>query len=166
MQKVSSLEKILMLEKFEGRRRLDDRGWGGWMISPTQWTWVCTSSGKWSRTGKPRVLQSMGSQRVRQDWETEQQQSLKTGHDSRIVTAILQFLHYQYILRRFVSLSISSFLLCLELSLYRLSFLSLQWSCLYWGHNDLHFVKDHTQFLIFVLLKLSTVLTKFPPLLK
>ena len=43
-----------------------DRGWDGWMASPTQWTWVWASSGRWWRTGKPGVLQSIGSQRV--DW--------------------------------------------------------------------------------------------------
>ena len=46
----------------------DDRGWDVWMASPTQWTWVCASSGSWWRTGKPGVLQSMGSQRVRHYW--------------------------------------------------------------------------------------------------
>ena len=25
----------------------DNRGWNGWMASPTQWTWVWTSSGSW-----------------------------------------------------------------------------------------------------------------------
>ena len=48
-----------------------DRGWDGWMASPT-WVWV--SSGRWWNTGKPGVLQSMGSQRVGHDWEAEQQQ--------------------------------------------------------------------------------------------
>ena len=43
----------------------------GWMASPTQWTWVWASSGSWWWTGKPGVLQSMGLQRVRHDWETE-----------------------------------------------------------------------------------------------
>ena len=38
------------------------RGWDGWMASPTRWTWVWASSGSWWRTGKPGVLQSMGSQ--------------------------------------------------------------------------------------------------------
>ena len=52
----------------------DDKGWDGWMPSPTRWTWVWTSSGRWWRTGKPGVLQSMGSQRVRHKWATEQQQ--------------------------------------------------------------------------------------------
>ena len=42
------------------------------LASPTLWTWVWASSGRWWRTGKPGVLQSMGSQRVRHDWATEQ----------------------------------------------------------------------------------------------
>ena len=40
----------------------DDRGWGGWIASPTQWTWVGANSGREWRTGKPGVLQSTGSQ--------------------------------------------------------------------------------------------------------
>ena len=54
----------------------DDRGWDGWMAWPTQWTWVWANSGRWWRKGKPGVLQSMGSQRIGQDWVTEQQQIL------------------------------------------------------------------------------------------
>ena len=45
--------------------------------STTQWTWVWASSGRWWWTGKPGVLQSMGLQRVRQDWATEKQQYLR-----------------------------------------------------------------------------------------
>ena len=40
----------------------DDRGWDGWMASPIRWTWVWASSRNWWWTGKPGVLQSMGSQ--------------------------------------------------------------------------------------------------------
>ena len=29
--------------KIEGRRRRGNRGWDGWMASPTQWTWVWVS---------------------------------------------------------------------------------------------------------------------------
>ena len=43
------------------------------MASPPQWTWIWVSFRRWWRTGKPGVLQSMGSQRVRHDWATEQQ---------------------------------------------------------------------------------------------
>ena len=61
--------KDLDAGKDEGRRR---RGWqrtkDGWMASPTQWTWVWASSRSWWWTGKPGVLQSMGSQRVRYEW--------------------------------------------------------------------------------------------------
>ena len=49
----------------------DDRGWNGWMASPTQWTWAWANSGSWWWTGKPGVLQTMGSQRVRHNWVTE-----------------------------------------------------------------------------------------------
>ena len=40
----------------------DDRGWGGWMASPTQQTWVWVNSRSWWWTWRPGVLQSMGSQ--------------------------------------------------------------------------------------------------------
>ena len=34
----------------------DNRGWDGWMASPTQWTWVWASSRRWWGTGKLGVL--------------------------------------------------------------------------------------------------------------
>ena len=46
----------------------DDRGWDGWMASPTRWTWVWVNSRSWWWTGRPGLLQFMGSQRVRHDW--------------------------------------------------------------------------------------------------
>ena len=49
----------------------DDRGWDGWMASPTQWTWIWASSGSWWWTGKPGVLQFMGSQWIGHNWATE-----------------------------------------------------------------------------------------------
>ena len=74
MWKANLLEKTLMLGKIEGKRRRGWQRWDGWMTSPTQWTWVWTNSGRQWRTGKPGVLQSTGSQRVRHDLVTEQQQ--------------------------------------------------------------------------------------------
>ena len=74
LQKANSLKKTLMLGKIEGRRRKDDRRWDGCMASPTRWTRVWVNSGRWWRTGKPGMLQSTGSQRVGQDWATEQLQ--------------------------------------------------------------------------------------------
>ena len=49
-------KNLLLLAGGEG----DNRGWDGWMASPTQWTRVWVSSGSWWWTGKPGVLQSMG----------------------------------------------------------------------------------------------------------
>ena len=49
----------------------DDRGWDGWMASPTRWTWVSVNSGSCWWTRRPGVLQFMGFQRVRHDWATE-----------------------------------------------------------------------------------------------
>ena len=51
-----------------------DRGWDSSMVLPTQWTWVWINSGRWWRTGKPCMLQSLGSQRGRHNLATEQQQ--------------------------------------------------------------------------------------------
>ena len=61
MQRPDSLEKTLMLGKIEGRRKGDDRGWNGQMSSLTQWTGVWANSGSWWWTGRPGVLQSVGS---------------------------------------------------------------------------------------------------------
>ena len=71
MRRADSFEKTLLLGKIESRRRGDDRGWDGWMASPTQWTWVWVDSGNWWWTGRPGVLRFMGSQRGVQDWVTE-----------------------------------------------------------------------------------------------
>ena len=57
--------------------RQEEKGMTGWdcrMASLTQWTWVWANSGTQRRTGKPGVLQFMGSQRVGHDLATEQQQ--------------------------------------------------------------------------------------------
>ena len=40
----------------KGRQR-----WDGWMTSSTQWTWVWVNSASWWWTGRPGMLQSMGS---------------------------------------------------------------------------------------------------------
>ena len=47
MQRTDSFEKTLMLGKMRAGGEGDDRGWDGWMASPTQWTWVWVNSGSW-----------------------------------------------------------------------------------------------------------------------
>ena len=65
MQRTDSLEKTLMLGGIAGRRRRGNRGWDGWTARPTRRTWVRASSRSWWWTGRPGVLQAMGSQRVK-----------------------------------------------------------------------------------------------------
>ena len=69
MRRTQSLEKTLMLGKTEGRR-IRGRQRMRWLDGITD-LMVWASSGSWRRTGKPSMLQSMGSQKVRHDWETE-----------------------------------------------------------------------------------------------
>ena len=58
-------------EKLQAGGKGDNRGWDGWMASPTQWMWVLVNSRSWWWTRKPGVLQSRGLQRVGHDWGTE-----------------------------------------------------------------------------------------------
>ena len=71
MWRTNSLEKALMLGKLKAGGEWDDKGWDGWMASPTQWTWVWVDSGSWWWTGRPGMLWFMGSQRVGHSWATE-----------------------------------------------------------------------------------------------
>ena len=48
------------------------RGRNRWMASTMQWTWTWANFGRWWGTERAGVLQSMGSQRVRPDWVTQQ----------------------------------------------------------------------------------------------
>ena len=75
MQRADSLERPWCWERLKAKREGVNRGWDGWMASLNQWTWVWANSGREGRTGKPGLLQSTGSQRVRQDLATEQQLS-------------------------------------------------------------------------------------------
>ena len=71
MRRADSFEKTLMLGGIGPGGEGDDRGWDGWMASPTQCTVVWVDSRSWWWTGRPGVLQFMGSQGVEHDWVTE-----------------------------------------------------------------------------------------------
>ena len=73
-KELTHLERPWCWEWLKAGREGDDRRWDAWMASLTQWTWVWASSGRWARTGKPGLLQSMESQKVGHKWVTEQQQ--------------------------------------------------------------------------------------------
>ena len=71
MWRTDSLEKTLTLRKIEGGRRRGQQRMRWLDGITTRWTWVWVGSRSWWWTGKPSVLPSMGSQRVRHNWETE-----------------------------------------------------------------------------------------------
>ena len=63
IQRTNSLEKRLWCwERLWAGGEGDDSPWDDWMVSLTQWTRLWASSGRWWMTGKPGMLQSMGSQ--------------------------------------------------------------------------------------------------------
>ena len=70
-EKLTHLKRPWCWERLRVRGEGDDRGWDGWKALLTLWTWVWVNSGSCWRTGKPGMLQSMGSQRVRHSWVTE-----------------------------------------------------------------------------------------------
>ena len=70
-EELTHLKRPWCWERLKAGGEGDKRGWDGWMASSTQWTWVWVGSGSWWWTGRPGVLQFMGSQRVRHDWATE-----------------------------------------------------------------------------------------------
>ena len=85
MGRTDSLGKTLMLGRIEGGRRR-----GRWQM--VGWMWVWVGSGSWWWTEKPGVLQSMGSQRVGQDWATELNWSLKCSYQiQRVFLNIVLF---------------------------------------------------------------------------
>ena len=71
LQELTYLKRPWCWERLRAGGEGDDRGWDGWMASPTQWTWVWVDSRSWWWTGRPGVLCFMGSQRVGHDWVTE-----------------------------------------------------------------------------------------------
>ena len=67
-EELTHLERTWCWERLKVGGEGDNRGWDGWMASPTWCTWVWINSRSWWWTGRPGMLQSMGSWRVRHDW--------------------------------------------------------------------------------------------------
>ena len=66
----------------------DDRGWDGWMASPTRWTWIRVCSGSWWWTGRPGMLQSTGCKQsdtteLNWTWQPETTRQMSLGRKSR-----------------------------------------------------------------------------------
>ena len=70
-KELTHLKRPWCWERLKAGGEGDDRGWDGWMGSPTQWIWVWVNSKSRWWTGRPGMLQSMGLQRIRHNWATE-----------------------------------------------------------------------------------------------
>ena len=68
-EELTHLKRPWCWERLKAGGEGDDTGWDNWMASPTPWVWV--NSGSWWWTGRPSLLQSMGSQRVGHNWVTK-----------------------------------------------------------------------------------------------
>ena len=73
MQRATDGKRPWCWERLRAGREGGNRGWDGWMASSTQCIWVWANSRRSWRTGRPGMLQSMGSQWVRHELATEQQ---------------------------------------------------------------------------------------------
>ena len=70
-KELTHLKRHWCWERLRAGGEGDDKGWGGWMVSLTQWTCVWVDSSSWWWTGRPDMLRFTGSQKVRHDWATE-----------------------------------------------------------------------------------------------
>ena len=70
-EELTHLKRPWCWKRLKAGGKGEDRGWDGWMASPTQWTWVWVNSGSGWWTGRPGMLWFMGSQRVGHNWATE-----------------------------------------------------------------------------------------------
>ena len=76
MEELTHWKRPWCWERLRAGGEGSDRGWDCWIASLTQWTWVWANSGRQRRTRKSGMLPSIGSQRVRHHWATEQQYQL------------------------------------------------------------------------------------------
>ena len=63
-EELTHLKRPWCWERLRAGGEGDDRGWDGWMASPTRWTWVWVDSESWWWTGRTGVLWFMELQRV------------------------------------------------------------------------------------------------------
>ena len=70
-EELTHLKSPWCWERLRAGGEWDDRDWDGWLASSTQWTWVWVDSRSWWWTGRPGMLQFMGSERVEHDRATE-----------------------------------------------------------------------------------------------
>ena len=115
MRRIDSFEKTLILGKMKDKRK---RGWQRMRWSLTQWKQVWISSRCWWWTGKSGVLQSMGLQRVRNDWAT--------GPNFTSLNSLLGYMFQFSMCSIILSAKSDSFLLLFQFSFFLLLWLPWQ----------------------------------------
>ena len=70
MRRADTSERPWCWERLRAGREGDNRGWDGWMASPTRWTWVWVDSGSWmDREAWHAVVRGVAKSRTRlSDW--------------------------------------------------------------------------------------------------
>ena len=59
-EELTHWKRLWCWERVKAGGKGDDRGWNGWMASPTRWTWVWVNSVSWWGTGRPGMLRFLG----------------------------------------------------------------------------------------------------------
>jgi len=70
-EELTHLKRSWCWERLKAGGEEENGGWYAWIAWPTQWTWVWVDSGSRWWSGRPNILLSLGSQRIRHDWKTE-----------------------------------------------------------------------------------------------
>ena len=70
-------------ERLKAGGKGDNRGWDGWMASPTQWTWVWASSGRWWSTGSLACCSPWGHKKLDTTEQMNNNKSL-SKHDRKL----------------------------------------------------------------------------------
>ena len=78
-EELTHWERPWCWERLKAEREGGDIGWDGWMPSLSQWTWVWANSGIQWRTGKPGMLQCVGSQRSRHNLKDSTTTAISSG---------------------------------------------------------------------------------------
>ena len=82
-KELTHLKRPWCWETLKAGGKGDDRGWDGWMASPTLWTWVWVNSRISWWTGRSGTLQSMRLETIEHGWASEVRRgSRQTGHPS------------------------------------------------------------------------------------
>ena len=55
-KELTNLKRLCCWERLRAGGERDNRGWDGWMASPTQWICICWNSGSWWWAGRPGML--------------------------------------------------------------------------------------------------------------